>query len=52
MPSFTNIEFNRGQMRTNILILDGFRKIIDKPLNRNPEGKFYRKRSFKKGVTR
>jgi len=39
-------------MRTNILILDGFRKIIDRPLQGNSEGKLYRKRFLIKGVTR
>jgi len=39
-------------MRTNVHILDGFRKIIDRTLQGNPEGKFCRKRFLKKGVTR
>jgi hypothetical protein len=52
VSSVTNTEFERGQMKTNILILDGFRKIIDRPLHGNLEGKSYRKRFLKKGVTR
>jgi len=39
-------------MKTNIIILDGFRTIIDRSLNGNSWGKFYRTRFLKKGVTR